>query len=200
MIAELRSIDDAAAPAARATKAPAALAAPVKKKSAELSEHKPHDLQRSGLRGAETSVLDAAISTFGDLSAAWQAALSGVGGLLAENARSATVAWRKSKDATAAPNQVVATFTRQYNFGKQFCERPENLAKLQQALGEALGHPAALLLASSEADSTPPAPHVEMRKPTPSRQRLNEKAEHPWVKRATELFDARVVWIEEPQG
>jgi hypothetical protein len=95
---------------------------------------------------------------------------------------------------------VVATFTRHYNFGKQYCERPENLALLQRALGEALSRPVTLLLATSEIDSSPPPPHVEMTKPTPVRQRLNEKSEHPWVKRATELFDARVVWLEEPKS
>jgi len=31
-----------------------------------------------------------------------------------------------------------------------------------------------------------------------NRQRLAEKAEHPLVRRATELFDARLVRIEEP--
>jgi hypothetical protein len=93
---------------------------------------------------------------------------------------------------------VVATFAQQYNFGKQFCERPENLARLQHALSEIVGRPVTLQLALSETDS-PPAPQVELRKTAPARQRLNEKAEHPWVKRATELFDARVVWIEEPK-
>ena len=95
---------------------------------------------------------------------------------------------------------MVATFARKYNFGKQFCERPENLAKLQQALGEAVGRPVKLLLATSDVDLTPPAPHVDIRKPAPARQRLNEKADHPWVKRAAELFDARVVWMDETQG
>jgi hypothetical protein len=29
---------------------------------------------------------------------------------------------------------------------------------------------------------------------------MAERATHPWVKRAAELFDAQVVWMEEPQG
>jgi DNA polymerase-3 subunit gamma/tau len=213
LIAELKSTDGVGAPATRATKASAGPSAPVKKKSAELAEDGRQTVQRSAL--ATTGADAAPAGTVEDapraspdaedfseegLPSAWQQALAGVGGLLSDNARSAAVAWRKSNNAVGAHDQVVATFTRQYNFARQFCERPENLAKLQQALREALGRPVTLLLVTSEADSSPPAPHVEMRKPMPGRQRLSEKSEHPWVKRATELFDARVVWMDEPQG
>jgi DNA polymerase-3 subunit gamma/tau len=214
LVAELRASDGTGAQATRATKVPAAPAGPVKKKLEELAEQAPQSAQRPSF--AETRA-DAALSTVArenarpasprlamlsqeDLTSAWQQALAGVGGLLAENAKSASLALRKANDASAAPEQVVASFTRQYNFGKQFCERPENLAQLQQGLCDALGRTMTLHIDTCETESSPPAPHVEMRKPAPSRQRLNEKAEHPWVKRATELFDARVVWMEEPQG
>jgi DNA polymerase-3 subunit gamma/tau len=214
LIAELRSSDGTAAQAPRTPKAAAPPAATVKKKSEELTDRTSQSDRRSSLAGIEAtasppaaalqsadraSARQASLSQE-DLSSVWQQALDGVGGLLAENARNATVAWRKSNDALVAPDQVVATFTRQYNFGKQFCERSENLTRLQQALGEVVSCPVTLLLATSEVDSSPPAPHVEIPKPMPSRQRLSEKAEHPWVKRAAELFDARVVWMEEPKS
>jgi hypothetical protein len=94
---------------------------------------------------------------------------------------------------------VVATFLSQYNFGKQFCERPENLLRLEQALGEALGREVRLIMATSQ--SPPPqAEHADKRKAAPARQRMSEKSDHPWVKRAAELFDARVVWMEEPKS
>jgi hypothetical protein len=149
--------------------------------------------------GAESSSSRTTALVPEDLSSAWQNALAGIGGLLGENARNATVQWRDASDGRAAPEQVVATFTRQYNFGKQFCERAENLASLQRALSEALGRPVRLVLATSDTSSSAQAPHVELRKPAQSRQRLQGKSEHPWVKRATELFDARVVWMEEPK-
>jgi hypothetical protein len=38
------------------------------------------------------------------------------------------------------------------------------------------------------------------RRAVPHRQRNAEKAEHPLVRRATELFDARLVRIEEPES
>ncbi|MCI0630952.1 MAG: DNA polymerase III subunit gamma/tau [Phycisphaerales bacterium] len=214
LIAELRANDGAGAQATRATKVPAAPTAPIKKKSEELADEAPHSVQRPSF--ADTRA-DLALSTDAienmrsasprsemlsqeDLASAWQEAITGVGGLLAENAKSASIAWRKMREPIAAPDQVVATFTRQYNFGKQFCERPANLTQLQQGLCDALGRPVTLLVATCETECSPPVPHVEMRKPAPARQRMNEKAEHPWVKRATELFDARVVWMEEPQG
>ena len=87
----------------------------------------------------------------GNIEAAWSAALANVGGLLADNARTATVAFRTSSGTETAPNQVVATFPPQYNFGKQFCER--NVAPLEKALGQSLGRDVRLVLATSEAAS-----------------------------------------------
>jgi hypothetical protein len=92
---------------------------------------------------------------------------------------------------------VVATFPPQYNFGKQFCERPANSSCLEEALGQRLGRKMRLLLKTGEAASPPEVETAAPRK-QPTRQRLSEKSEHPWVKRAAELFDARVVWMEEP--
>jgi DNA polymerase III subunit gamma/tau len=221
LIAELRTSDGATrvggTETARTTaRSPAAPSAPIKKKSDELIEREaPLSVAPSGLAsfaadaalGAD--VVDSAEPSppgslppvsYDDLTSAWQKTLACVGGLLAENARNAAVSWRSSRDATTGSDQVVATFARQYNFGKQFCERTGNIAQLQAGLSEAIGKPVTLLLATSETDPTPPAPHVEMRKQPPARQRMSEKADHPWVKRATELFDARVVWMEEPQG
>jgi DNA polymerase-3 subunit gamma/tau len=213
LIAQLKSSDGSRAQSPPATKVAAAPAAPVKKKSAELVDPAPQINRQTCQvdiaadvsppadipQGAEVASPHSATLSQEDLSTVWQQTLAGIGGLLAENARNADLAWRKPKDTVAAPDQVVATFARQYNFGKQFCERSENLARLQLALGEVLGRPVKLQLVTSEIDS-PPAPHIETPRATPPRQRLNQKAEHPWVKRATELFDARVVWLEEPKS
>ena len=94
---------------------------------------------------------------------------------------------------------MVATFAPQYNFGKQFCVRPENSAQLERALRESIGLPIRLQLTTAENSDSSASP-AEMPKPAPARKRNTEKVEHPWVKRATELFDARVVWMEDPQN
>jgi DNA polymerase-3 subunit gamma/tau len=136
-----------------------------------------------------------ATTTPEQLTDAWEAVLEHVGGLLADSARTATLSWNGDKSATAAATKVVATFQPQYNFGKQFCERPENLRRLEQALGEVLGGDVRLSMVTSQ--SPQPPENLEDRKPAPARQR--NKSDHPWVKRAAELFDARVVWMDEPQ-
>jgi DNA polymerase-3 subunit gamma/tau len=133
------------------------------------------------------------------LATAWQSALESVGGLLADSAQSATLA----PDGNPPPGgraNVVATFAAQYNFGKQFCERADHLRRLEQALGEALDREVRLTLKTSTSpESADPQP-AEKPKTAPPRQRMSRQMEHPWVKRATELFDARVVWMEEPQS
>ena len=130
------------------------------------------------------------------LESAWEEALNSVGGLLADNARTATLMLAEGTQATGGSNKVVATFPSQYNFGKQFCERPENFRRLEQAVGEAVGRPVRLSMLTSPSPLPSEAP-VE-KKAAPARQRMTEKSDHPWVKRAGELFDARVVWMEEP--
>ncbi|MEX2141672.1 MAG: DNA polymerase III subunit gamma/tau [Pirellulales bacterium] len=149
-----------------------------------------------GLASVETAALPTLMEDM--LGPAWDLALASVGGLLADNARSATLSLGGGTQATAAPNKVVAMFPSQYNFGKQFCERPENLPRLEQALGEALGRAVRLSMATSPSSSLP-TEQVEKRKVAPARQRMSEKPDHPWVKRAVELFDARVVWMDEPK-
>jgi DNA polymerase-3 subunit gamma/tau len=132
-----------------------------------------------------------------ELQQAWEAALSEIGGLLADNARQATIACDTSTKSADGVCLVVATFPPQYNFGKQFCERSANSSCLEEALGQMLGRKVRLLLKTGEAASPPEVETAAPRK-QPTRQRLSEKSEHPWVKRAAELFDARVVWMEEP--
>jgi DNA polymerase-3 subunit gamma/tau len=137
--------------------------------------------------------------TIDQLAAAWQSALESVGGLLADSAQSATLA----PDGNPAPGgraNVVATFAAQYNFGRQFCERAEHLRRLEQALGEALGREVRLILKTSPSSAAAAQQPSDKPKTAPPRPRMSQQMEHPWVKRATELFDARVVWMEEPQS
>jgi DNA polymerase III subunit gamma/tau len=124
-----------------------------------------------------------------ELATVWEVALGSVGGLIADSARSATLAVRGT-------NQVVATFPPSYNFLKEQCER--NARVLESALSEELRRTVRLQFALAE---NGPAPVASP--PTRAEQGRKQAAavmEHPLVKRASELFGARVVWVEESQA
>jgi DNA polymerase-3 subunit gamma/tau len=148
--------------------------------SAKPAEIPAHDVNSTAADLADTSAEELAV--------VWEVALGKVGGLIADSARSATLAVQGS-------NQVVATFPASYNFLKVQCER--NARVLESALSESLRRTIRLQFAIAENGPTPAAP-------PPSRVEQGRKQaammEHPLVKRASELFGARVVWLEEPQA
>lgn len=123
------------------------------------------------------------------LEAIWKETLANLSDLLAENAALC------ESVAIRAPNRLVVTFRAKYTSCKAFCERPEQQAKLEAALGEVAAGPIKVEfeLLKDEQPANPAA-----RRGPGNRQRLAEKAEHPLVRRASELFDARLVRIEEP--
>jgi len=131
--------------------------------------------------------------------------------LTAENA---TQIWRQAlgrlKDLTAeyassfervaigAPNQLVVHFKSSYNPCKAFCERPRQLAKIEQALAAVVGSPVRVRFELIEGDDTPESEQkVSPPRVASARQRLQEAAQHPFVRRAGELFDARPTKVEE---
>jgi DNA polymerase-3 subunit gamma/tau len=121
--------------------------------------------------------------------AVWKEALANLSDLLAENAAlSESVAIRM-------PNRLVVTFRAKYTSCKAFCERPEQLTKLEMAVAEVAGCPIRLELTLLDDE---PAAEKPVSRPAGNRQRMAEKAEHPMIRRASELFDATPVRIEEP--
>ena len=118
----------------------------------------------------------------------WNRALASLSDLLAENAALC------ESVAASGPNRLVASFRAKYTSCKDFCERPEQLSKLENALAEATGDVIQVEFAVLKDEETA-SPAV--RRGMGQRQRLAEKAEHPLVRRAGELFDARVVRVEE---
>jgi DNA polymerase-3 subunit gamma/tau len=121
----------------------------------------------------------------------WQQALASLSDLLGENASLCeSVAFR-------VPNRLVATFRAKYTSCKAFCERGEQLTKLETALTDVAGASVKVdFVVLADENTAGPAP----RRAVPQRQRMAEKAEHPLIRRAGELFDARLVRIEEPGG
>jgi len=94
-------------------------------------------------------------------------------------------------------NRLVAAFSKKYNLPKSFCERPDQIARLEQALSAAAGGPMKVefvLLDEPVGDARPVVP----KGPTEQEKR-REKMQLPFVRKATELFDARLVKVEDAE-
>lgn len=120
--------------------------------------------------------------------ALWRQAIGRLSGLLAENASLC--------DSVAVPGagRLAATFRAKYTSCKAFCERGEQLSNLQRALAEVAGRPVKVefIVVADE----PPA--AGARRAVGHRQRMAEKADHPMIRRAAELFEARLLSVDEP--
>jgi DNA polymerase-3 subunit gamma/tau len=121
--------------------------------------------------------------------AIWNQAVGSFGDLLGEYASLARVA-------STVPNRLVASFPQKYNFGKAFCERPEQLSRLERTLAEIVGSTVKVdfVLLADSLEQRPAPPRAAL-----GRQRMAEKAEHPLVRRATELFGGAIVRVEQPE-
>ncbi len=100
--------------------------------------------------------------------------------------------------AILAPNRLVVQFPAQYTFCKSYCERPEQVARFEQALEATTGQRVRVEFVLLPGETRPAAPTNPAARPASSHQRMLAKAEHPLVRRATELFDAHPVRLEEP--
>jgi DNA polymerase-3 subunit gamma/tau len=99
--------------------------------------------------------------------------------------------------AICGPNRLVARFGKAYSYQKEFCERPERKALLEQALCQAAGVPITLQF-EVLSDRGGPVP-VARETPLPNRQqRFAEAARHPLVRQAMEHFDAEIVRVFQP--
>jgi DNA polymerase-3 subunit gamma/tau len=93
----------------------------------------------------------------------------------------------------AGPGRIVAHFSKKAV--KASCERPESLSQLEKSISALAGGPVRIEFALSEepvvesrvAAKTGPAPH----------ERLREKSQQPFVRKALELFDARALRVED---
>jgi DNA polymerase-3 subunit gamma/tau len=181
LIAQLRG--DAAAATGLSSGGAAPASAAAKKKG---EQHAPH----AGVGGARDGLsAPPPIGLTGETAAAvWQQTLGRLSGLLAQNASLC------ESVNLADSGRLVATFRAKYTSCRAFCERPDQLASLERAAGEVVGAPVQFEFAIVPDEVSATA----ARHTVPHRQRMAEKAEHPMIRRATELFDARLVRIEEP--
>jgi DNA polymerase-3 subunit gamma/tau len=118
----------------------------------------------------------------------WQQVLESLSDMTSANAAMC------ERVAISAPNRLVLSFRAKYTSCKLFCERPEQVAKLEKAIQTLTGSTIRIEFATLEDDpqQTNSASGGGVR-PQSTRERIQERAEHPMVRRAMELFEARHV-------
>jgi DNA polymerase-3 subunit gamma/tau len=121
--------------------------------------------------------------------AVWAQALQKMSGIIVEQAR------QFSRVELAGPNRLAVFFAPKYGLARSACQRPEQVSRFEQALGEVTGGPTRVefsLTAEDRGDAEAAAP----RPPSPH-QRLLEISRHPMLERAAELFGAHPISVEE---
>lgn len=126
----------------------------------------------------------------------WRQVLANLGDMVAEHARD------YARLAISAPNRLVVSFRAHYTFQRAHCER--RAAEFERVLAELTGQSVQVQfdLLDEEPGSAPQAPPSRPvsapQAAAPNPRRGAELAEHPLVKRAGELFGARLIRHEEP--
>jgi DNA polymerase-3 subunit gamma/tau len=121
----------------------------------------------------------------------WDEVLAGMGDMTAEFAS------RYSRIAISAPNTLEITFSSKYTSSKSFCERPDRLRQLEEAVKAAVGGPVRLVFQLEAAPAAAPD-----RSPVRQSQRdlVRQAASNPIVRQAMELFDAHVNRVDPPRN
>ncbi|MBX7073191.1 MAG: DNA polymerase III subunit gamma/tau [Pirellulales bacterium] len=98
------------------------------------------------------------------------------------------------------PNRLVVSFREQNSYNRKMCQMPEKQARLERAVAESSGQRVRLeFVLTPDPVGTTNAGQTATRVP-PSRERLQDKAEHPMIRRAADLFGARPTRIDEPRN
>lgn len=121
----------------------------------------------------------------------WQAALQLIEGMVSDQA-----ALCRSV-ANIAPNHLVVSFNKKYNFCKDLCEKPDQKSRLEAALAQVTGQRIRLDFAIVE-DQADRGAEPAKPKSISLRQLQGEVLARPIVKRAMELFDAENPRIDVP--
>jgi len=176
-------------PAPRAV--PAASDPAAKKKDEPVSTRpEPTDRAPAPQQPVAPAPLEPAEVTSENAKRIWDAALANLEGLLHQNADFC--------DGASAPggNRLVATFRAKYTACRAFCER--HAAEIEQALATAAA--GRVKLEFTTIADEPQQAVAQARRAAPQRQRVAELKEHAMVRRATELFDAQIVRVEDPEA
>ena len=100
--------------------------------------------------------------------------------------------------AISAPNRLEVTFKETYNLCKAYCERPDQLGKIERSLQEVTGTRTGVnfLLSPDDPAETPkPAATKKVETDSPMK-RIVDAEDEPIVRQAKELFGARVTRVD----
>jgi DNA polymerase-3 subunit gamma/tau len=117
----------------------------------------------------------------------WRRALERISGMTAEHAR------QFDSLAFVPPNRLVICFKSGYAVSKEWCDRTEQIARLEKALAEVAGCPVRVEFTLAADEPAAAAPRA-----VSHRQRLLDASQHPLVRRAGELFGAQPINVESP--
>lgn len=142
---------------------------------------------------AEKSVPIASQASSGDpdSQAIWKQTISQLEGLAADCASQFEHA------ANSAPNRLVITFPAGYTSSKAFCERPEKHSEMERIASSIAGRKLKLEfhVRAGEKQESAASP----RRAVSARQRQREALQHPFVKRALEVFEGEVTGVSAPK-
>ncbi len=120
----------------------------------------------------------------------WSRVIASVPGFAADNAR------QFARVTLASPNRLVVAFRPAYTVAKEFCEQPEQKAKFEEVLADLTGQPVSVEFALLNEEAA--GDRGATRPTLPPHQRLLQAAQHPMVRRASELLGARPVRVDDP--
>ncbi len=101
--------------------------------------------------------------------------------------------------ATEGPGRLVVTFPAEYALAKSFCERPENTARLEQALNEVTGRIVRVRFVGDGGKGESSQGETSHAGRPSSQQRLKEVMDNPVVRRVHELFGATPLRVDGPE-
>jgi DNA polymerase III subunit gamma/tau len=121
----------------------------------------------------------------------WDLALGKLSGMVVDQA--------KQFDSVAfePPNRLVVRFKSVYAVCKRACERPEQVARFEQAVAEATGRRIRVEFALAADEPNESAPSAASARAVSPHQRMLEIRQHPLVQRAEELFGAQPIRVED---
>jgi DNA polymerase-3 subunit gamma/tau len=123
----------------------------------------------------------------------WRRAVERVPGLVADQAK------KFSRLEVSGINRLTIHFAPENSMCKSACQRPDQVARLEQALRSVTGQAIRIDFKLQEGASPASTTQTSVRPTVSPHQKLMEAAGHPLVKRAGELFGAQPTAVEEGQ-